>query len=135
MVASVVSLKPGVSPKRRVLVVDDNLDAVQMMAMLIKDIGHEVRFAINGFAAIEEARRFRPDVILLDINLPDFKGHVIARQLRHDPGLEKTRIVAVTGMTNTAELRQRVLDAGCEALYQKPLDPRMLEELLEQAPQ
>ncbi len=47
----------------------------------VKMMGHEVRFAINGFAAIEEARKFTPDVILLDIGLPDFKGHVIARQL------------------------------------------------------
>src|SRR4051812_47156730 len=110
MVGSVVSLKPGLLPKRRVLVVDDNLDAVHMMAMLLKAMGHEVRFAINGFAAIDEARRFKPEVILLDINLPDVKGHVIARQLRHEPGLHKTRIVAVSGLADTGGLRQRVIE-------------------------
>jgi len=70
----VVRLRPEVATKRRVLVVEDNLDSVHSMAMLIKTMGHEVRFAINGFAALELAREFRPDVILLDIGLPDFKG-------------------------------------------------------------
>jgi CheY-like chemotaxis protein len=133
MSATVVSLKPTAQPKRRVLVVEDNLDSVHMMAVLVKMMGHEVRFAINGFAAIEEARRFLPEIILLDIGLPDFKGHVIARQLRHEPGLEKTRIIAVTGLPDSDGLRQRVLDAGCEGLYQKPLDPKKLEELLAQS--
>ena len=54
------------------LVVDDDLDAVHSMVMLLKSMGHEVQFAINGFAAIEVARKFRPDLTLLDIGLPDF---------------------------------------------------------------
>jgi len=130
MLANVVSLKPDAPPKRRVLVVEDNLDSVHSMAMLIKMMGHEVRFAINGFAAIDEARHFRPDIILLDIGLPDFKGHVIARQLRFEPGLEKTRIIAITGQPGDDDLRQRALDAGCEEFYRKPIDPAKLEELL-----
>jgi two-component system CheB/CheR fusion protein len=132
MGAAVISLKPEARPRRRVLVVEDNLDSVHSMAMLIKEMGHEVQFAINGFAAIDVARRFRPEIILLDIGLPDFKGHVVARQLKFEPGLERTRIIAVTALPDTDELRQRVLDAGCEELYQKPLDPMKLEELLAQ---
>jgi two-component system CheB/CheR fusion protein len=132
MGAAVISLKPEARPRRRVLVVEDNLDSVHSMAMLIKEMGHEVQFAINGFAAIDIARRFRPEIILLDIGLPDFKGHVVAHQLKFEPGLERTRIIAVTALPDTDELRQRVLDAGCEELYQKPLDPMKLEELLAQ---
>jgi CheY-like chemotaxis protein len=132
MGANVISLKPEAQPKRRVLVVEDNLDSVHSMATLIKMMGHEVRFAINGFSAINEARNFRPDIILLDIGLPDFHGHVIARQLRFEPGLEKTRIIAITGLPGDDDLRQRVLDAGCEEFYRKPIDPAKLEQLLVQ---
>ena len=123
------SVKPNAQPKRRVLVVDDNLDAVHSMAMLIKMYGHEVQFAINAFAAIDIARQFRPDVILLDVHLPDFKGDDIARQLRWEPGLERTRLIAITGRADD-EVRDRVLKAGCEALYIKPIEPSVLEDLL-----
>lgn len=111
------------------LVVEDNLDSVHAMATLIKMMGHEVQFAINGFAALDIARSFRPDVILLDIGLPDLKGDDIARQLRWEPGLEKTRLIALTGLP-LQEVRQRALNAGCEELYAKPLDPAVLEGLL-----
>jgi CheY-like chemotaxis protein len=116
--------------KRRVLVVDDNLDAVHSMAMLLKALGHEVQFAINGFAALDVARKFRPDIILLDIGLPDFQGDQIARQLKWEPGLERTRIIAVTGR-NDDEVRQLAIEAGCEQFFVKPLDMPTLEALLE----
>jgi CheY-like chemotaxis protein len=116
-------------PKARVLVVDDDLDTVHSMAMLIKMMGHEVQFAINGFAGLDIARTFRPDVILLDINLPDFKGDHFARQLKYEPGLERTCIVAVTGQSDE-QARQRALDAGCAAFYVKPLTVERLEFLL-----
>jgi CheY-like chemotaxis protein len=72
--ATIHSLKPSAQPKRKVLVVEDNLDSVHSMAVLIRSMGHEVQFAINGFAAIAVARNFRPEVILLDIGLPRFQG-------------------------------------------------------------
>jgi CheY-like chemotaxis protein len=130
MAAKVVSLKAEATPKRRVLVVEDNLDSVHSMAMLIKMMGHEVQFAINGFSAIAVARKFHPEIILLDIGLPDFKGHIIAQQLKWDPGLEKVRIIAVTGLPDGDGLEQSVREAGCDEFYRKPLDPVKLEELL-----
>jgi CheY-like chemotaxis protein len=111
-----------------VLVVEDNLDAVHSMATLIKMMGHECQFAINGFAALDIARQFRPDIILLDIGLPDFKGYDIAKQLKWEPGLEATRIIALTALPDTD--RQRAIDAGCEEFYRKPFDPILLEQLL-----
>jgi CheY-like chemotaxis protein len=132
MSAKVVSLKPDAQPRRRVLVVEDNLDSVHSMAVLIKMMGHEVQFAINGFAAIAVARTFRPEIILLDIGLPDFKGHIIAQQLKWDPGLQKVRIIALTGLPDGEELQQLALEAGCDEFYRKPLDPVKLEELLAQ---
>jgi CheY-like chemotaxis protein len=98
------------------------------MALLIKMMGHECQFAINGFAALQIAREFRPDVILLDIGLPDFNGYEVARQLKWEPGLEATRIVALTALTQAD--RGRAIESGCEELHRKPLDPVVLEELL-----
>jgi CheY-like chemotaxis protein len=112
-----------------VLVVEDNLDSVHSMAMLVRSMGHQVQFAINGFAAMAIARTFKPEVVLLDIGLPDFRGDEVARQLKWEPGLEKTRIIAITGLPQD-QVRKRALDAGCEEVYAKPLAPTVLEELL-----
>jgi CheY-like chemotaxis protein len=100
------------------------------MAMLVRMMGHECQFAINGFAALQIAREFKPDLVLLDIGLPDFKGYDIAKQLRWEPGLEQTRIIAITALPEAD--RQRALDAGCDEFYRKPLDPVLLEQLLAQ---
>jgi CheY-like chemotaxis protein len=123
------SVQPGPQNKRRVLVVEDNLDSVHSMAILLKSMGHEVQFAINGFAALDVARSFKPDIILLDIGLPGFKGDEIATQLRYEPGLEKTRVIAITGLP-MADVTERALDAGCEQVFAKPIDPVALEKLL-----
>jgi CheY-like chemotaxis protein len=118
--------------RKRILVVDDNLDAVHSMAFLLRDMGHEVHFAINGLAAIDVARAVRPDLILLDITLPDFSGNQIAMQLKWEPGLEKSRMIALSGSTDP-EARQRALAAGCEDYFVKPLDISVLERLLEKS--
>jgi two-component system CheB/CheR fusion protein len=127
--ATVHRLKTDVPLKRRVLVVEDNLDAVHSMAILVKMMGHEVQFAINGFAALEIARRFKPDVILLDIGLPDFNGCEIARQLRWEEALSHTRFIAISALPEQ-QYRRAALDAGCDEFYPKPIDPKVLEALL-----
>jgi CheY-like chemotaxis protein len=131
--ATIHTLKTQQDAKRRVLVVEDNLDSVHSMATLLKMMGHQVEFAINGFAALDVARRFRPEVVLLDIGLPDFKGYDIARQLKWEPGFERTRLIALTGRPMD-EVRQKALDAGCEQVFAKPIDPTVLEELLAGVP-
>jgi CheY-like chemotaxis protein len=120
--------------RRRVLIVEDDLDSVHSMAMLIRMMGHEVQFAINGFAAIDIARNYRPDIVLLDLGLPDFSGDHIATQLRYEPGLEHTRIIAISGLPEQ-HLEQRALKAGCAEFYRKPIDPAKLEEVLGQPQQ
>jgi two-component system CheB/CheR fusion protein len=127
--ATVHHLKSDPSRKRRVLVVEDNLDSVHSMAMLVRMMGHEVRFAINGFAALDIAREFRPDVVLLDIGLPDFNGSEIARQLRFEEGLRTTRFIAISALP-ARQYREQALAAGCDAFYPKPIDPAVLEKLL-----
>ena len=114
---------------RRILVVDDNLDYVHSMALILRGLGHLVYFAINGMAALEEARRFRPEVIFLDVGLPDGDGRLLARQLRRQTELETVRIMCVTGRAN--EDPGKSLEAGCDDHYLKPLDPVILSKLLE----
>lgn len=111
------------------LIVEDNLDSVHTMAMMVKSMGHEVQFAINGLAALDAARTFRPEVVILDIGLPDFSGDQIARQLKYEPGLENVRIIALTGRP-LGDIEQRAINAGCERVYAKPMDPALLEQLL-----
>jgi two-component system CheB/CheR fusion protein len=127
--ATVHHLKSDPSRKRRVLVVEDNLDSVHSMAMLVRMMGHDVRFAINGFAALEIAREFRPEVVLLDIGLPDFNGSEIARQLRFEDALRNTRFIAISALP-AQQYREQALAAGCDEFYAKPMDPTVLEKLL-----
>ncbi len=103
------------------------------MVQLIKMMGHEVQFAINGLAAIDIARRFKPDVVILDIGLPDFQGDDIARQLRFEPGLENVRMIAISGLPKE-NLERSALAAGCAEFYRKPIDPARLEQLLADTP-
>ena len=114
---------------RRVLLVDDNMDHVKMLALLLNEMGHQTEVATSGHAAIGIARRFRPDVVLLDVGLPDVDGTHICRQLRQESGLEQVRILVVTGSAREGD-RERALEAGCDQFLQKPLDPRFLESLL-----
>jgi CheY-like chemotaxis protein len=118
--------------KRRVLVVDDNLDTVESMATLLRIMGHEVQFALTGFAAIKIAAAFRPEIVLLDIGLPDTKGDKVAKQIKSERGLEHVRIIAITGRAGDED-RRDALAAGCEDYRIKPLDPAVLEQLLEKA--
>src|SRR3954465_14149180 len=82
---------------RRILVVEDNLDAVHSFALLLHDMGHKVEYAINGWVAIDVARRFRPEFVFLDLGLPGMDGFELCRRIKKEPGLESTRVIALTG--------------------------------------
>ena len=127
--ATLHELKPQPAARRRVLVIEDSLDSVRSMALLVKMMGHEVEFAINGFAALDIARQFRPEVVLVDIGLPDFNGCDIVRQLKWEPGFEKTRFIAISALPAEPH-RQKALAAGCSEFFAKPIDPEVLEGLL-----
>ena len=113
----------------KILVVDDELDTAQTLSMLLRDMGHEVAFAINGRAALEIAVREKPEVIFLDLKLPDIDGWELARKLRNVPQLSGVRIIAVTGRKGEDD-RRRSLEAGCEEHLLKPLDFSLIEKLL-----
>jgi CheY-like chemotaxis protein len=118
------------SPFRKILVVDDNLDQVRSLALLLRHRGHVVDYAINGIAALLLLQRFKPDIVLLDLGLPDTHGAELARQIRQNPDLADTKILAITGRSGEAE-RERALAAGCEWFLQKPLDPKVLDLLID----
>src|SRR3954465_10218526 len=126
--ATVTNIRPASTPKRRVLIVEDHLDSVHSMTALIRMMGHEVQFAINGFAALDVARKYQPDIILLDLGLPDFRGDHLARQLKYEPGLEHTRIIPPSGLPQE-NLEKRARKAGCNDFQRKPIGPTKLEEI------
>ena len=113
---------------RRVLVVDDNLDYVRSMTQLLRAMGHECSFAINGTVALDVARLFKPDTVLLDVGLPDGDGRLLAAQLRREPGLPEMRIACVTGQAEADPARS--IESGCDAHFLKPVDPALIENLL-----
>lgn len=92
-------------------------------------MGHQAEVAFNGDTALEVARRLRPEIVFLDLVLPDCDGCDLARELRQQPGLQNVRIFAVTGYGGDID-RRRSTEAGCEAHLVKPVDPRFLDSLL-----
>jgi CheY-like chemotaxis protein len=129
-------LTPQVPPRRptRVLVVDDNQDAADSLAVFLRLTGHEVRTAADGPAALEAAREFRPDGVILDIGLPGLDGCEVARRLRQDPDLAGALLVALTGYALEAD-RRRCLEAGFDGFLAKPADPQQVRLLLAEARQ
>jgi len=118
----------GSSP-RRVLVVDDNLDAAEGLAMLLQLKGHEVATAYDGEGAIDTARRFDPQVVLLDIGLPRLDGFEVARRLREEFPDRSMLLVALTGYGQERD-RLRAREAGFDHHLLKPVRLEMLEQLL-----
>lgn len=114
---------------RKVLLVDDNADAVAVVAAWLKRAGHEVHEARDGFAAAELARRLRPDFLFLDLGLPGIDGLAVARQVRADPQLARTRIIAMTG-SGREDDREAAREAGFDQYLLKPIDLEFLRSLL-----
>ncbi len=129
--------KPGMytplsSPKhagRRILVVDDNVDAAVSVVKLLKLWGHDVQTAFSGPEALEMAPKFRPQIVLLDIGMPGMSGYEVARQLRAQPEFQSLVITALTGY-GQAEDRRRSQEAGFNHHLTKPPDPFALAALL-----
>ena len=134
--AAAVATPPAESeapaPRRRVLVVEDNADAREMLAILLKRAGHDVRTAGDGAAAIAAAESFLPEIVLLDVGLPGVDGYDVARQLRSSPRTAGALLVALTGY-GQEEDRQRALAAGFDHHLLKPAEPAAVLELVARA--
>lgn len=114
---------------RRILVVDDNADAAEGLSDFLRALGHSVRTARDGASAIQEASRLRPEIVLLDIGLPDIDGHEVARRLRTQTSLRSSLFVALTGYGQERD-RQLSREAGFDHHLVKPVDLGKLEGLL-----
>jgi CheY-like chemotaxis protein len=118
---------------RRVLVVEDNLDAAEMLRELLELEGHWVELAYNGRAALATARSFRPDVVVCDIGLPEMNGFDVARALRDEPGPSQPILVALSGYARPEDVA-RGKEAGFDAHLAKPPSIEVLSHLLASAP-
>jgi len=110
--------------KIHILIVEDNEDNQNLMRFLLERAGYEVTAVENGLAGIEAARNTPPDIILMDLSLPELDGWSAARELKADPGLSKIPLIAVTAHTMPGD-RRKALDAGFDAYISKPINIHM----------
>ena len=113
----------------RVLVVDDNKDAAEILAMLLEASGHDVRVAHDGPTALEAAIDYQPDAVLLDIGLPGLDGFEVAKRIRQQTTLENIVLVALTGYGRETD-RLRSQEAGFDHHLVKPADFDKVQKIL-----
>lgn len=119
----------GTLARRRILVVDDNVDAAATLALLLKFSGHEVHIAHDGESALRLGASLRPEVILLDLGMPGMDGYEIARRLRARPATRSCLLIAVTGYGADAD-RRRAQEAGFDQHLTKPVEIAAIEKLM-----
>ena len=117
------------APGLRVLLVEDNADSAASLALLLRIWGHEVQAARDGPTALEVARAFAPDVVLLDIGLPGMDGWQVAEQFYKQPAPRRPLLIAVTGYGQDAD-RRRSEKVGIDLHLLKPVDPGQLRAML-----
>jgi two-component system, chemotaxis family, CheB/CheR fusion protein len=120
-------------PKRRILVVDDNSDVADSLAMLLRLEGHEVEVAYSAPGTLEAVQRMRPEAVFLDIGLPQMDGYEIARRLRADPDARRVHLIALTGYGQERD-RERAREAGFGAHLVKPADIKAVNQILASLP-
>jgi len=120
-------------PRRKVLVVDDNVDAASSLGMVLEFLGNETRLAHDGVEALEVAAEFRPDALLLDIGMPRLNGYDTCRRLREEPWGRDVTVIALTGWGQDED-RRRSAEAGFDHHLVKPVEPGVLEKILAKVP-
>jgi len=113
----------------RILIVDDNLDAAELLGEILQLDGHATWLAQDARAALQAAHRFRPDVAILDIGMRGMNGFDLARAMRADPAMASIRLVALTGWASE-DYRQRAREAGFDAYLVKPAGIEVLRAYL-----
>lgn len=120
---------PAPRISRRVLVIDDNRDAADALALLVSALGGDAQVAESGMDGLERARQFQPDIIFIDIGMPGMDGYETCRRLRSQSCAHRPYLAALTGWGQDRD-RRRAMDAGFDVHLTKPADPHVLESLL-----
>jgi two-component system, cell cycle response regulator DivK len=107
--------------KARILVIEDNEDNLGLVRFLLEESGYEVRGAPDGRVGLEKAYEMKPDLILLDMGLPEVDGWQVVQQLKADPSSKDMLVVALTAHALPGD-RKKAIDAGCDGYISKPLD-------------
>jgi signal transduction histidine kinase/DNA-binding response OmpR family regulator len=126
------AVSPAAKSGRRVLIVDDNIDAAETLAMMLELLGQQTRQAHEGHGAIQAAAEYQPEVVFMDIGLPGLSGHEVVAKMRQELGMTDAYIVALSGY-GTEEDRRKSFRAGFDTHYVKPLDPAALPDILAEA--
>lgn len=113
-------------PNIRILIVEDNEDNQELMRFLLERAGYDVIAVQNGLEGVETARREKPDIILMDLSLPELDGWSAARQIRADDQLKRTPLIAVTAHTLPGD-RRKALAAGFDSYISKPINIHMFD--------
>jgi CheY-like chemotaxis protein len=129
--ASTAAAEPAIAP-RRILVADDNADAAESLAILLRMFGNDVRVAVDGEEAVRVADEFRPAVAFLDIGMPRVNGYEAATRIRREPWGKAMRLVALTGWGQPAD-RVQSQKAGFDLHVVKPASPEVLKQVLRDA--
>jgi len=108
-------------PAKRVLVVDDNMDTYELVRFILEKNGYETFLAINGLEGVDEATKQRPDLIILDMAMPEMDGWTAASKIKSDEQTASIPVIALTAHALPGD-RQRAIDAGCDEYITKPMD-------------
>lgn len=120
---------PERSASRRILIVEDNTDSGRVLTAMAMRMGHDVRYAVDGRIGLSYAKSFRPEVVLLDLGLPDMDGFEVCRRIKEHPELRQIQIIIVSGRGDD-DSRARAKAAGADLHLLKPVDAETLERLL-----
>ena len=115
---------------KRILYIEDNPDNRLLIRRVLQAEGYEVLEAVDGQSGMQRAAEVQPDLILMDINLPEIDGYEVTARLKQLPGLSRIPIIAVTANVMKGD-REKTLAAGCDGYIQKPIDIDLLPEQIE----
>jgi CheY-like chemotaxis protein len=125
-----VVTEPAAHVSWKILVADDSQDGADSLAFLLRTAGHDVQTAYDGRTAIQQAEQLKPDVVLLDIGMPEVSGYDVARAIRREAWGRNMRLIALTGW-GQAEHRRRSLEVGFDDHLVKPVELDVLERMLQ----
>lgn len=117
--------------KKKILVIEDNEQNLYLVTFILEKYGYEVSAARDGEEGIDLAAMLKPDIILLDIQLPLMDGYAVARRLRANSTLDQVPIIAVTSYAMTGD-RDKAIEAGCNGYIEKPINPETFMQQIEQ---